>query len=128
MDLCDRNYWETLIGKGAARFFLLAALSRRPMHGYELAKAITIACNGCCEPSDAMIYPAIRELSDGGYIECREEATGARRRNVCHLTEKGREAYRAAAEAWAFVLPCIQQMVKDGLREPVALESERSNQ
>ena len=60
----------------------------------ELARAVTVACDGCCEPSDAMIYPTIRELTQGGYITCRPELQGARRRNVCELTDRGRAAYR----------------------------------
>ena len=72
-DLTDKSYWQTLASRGAGRFLVLAALNERPRHGYELARAVTEACDGCCEPTDAMIYPTIRELTDGGYITCHTE-------------------------------------------------------
>jgi PadR family transcriptional regulator PadR len=110
-----RAYWDMLIARSASRFFMLASLARRPMHGYELAKAIARACDNCCEPSDAMIYPAIRDLSREGYIVCREERQGGRIRKICELTDRGWQAYRAAAEAWGHVLPYLSEAVTRGL-------------
>jgi len=119
----DPNYWLAAIARGSARFFLLAALSGRPMHGYQLARAIAESCGGCCEPSDAMIYPTLRELEEGGYVVCRVESQGARRRRVCTLTERGRRAYRAAAAAWAEVIPFLEAAAAAGLNiEPIAEE------
>lgn len=113
-----RAYWDDLIARSASRFFMLASLARRPMHGYELAKAIAEACDHCCDPSDAMIYPAIRDLSREGYIVCREERHGGRTRKVCELTDRGWQAYRAAAEAWGHVLPYLAEAVTRGLLGP----------
>ena len=109
MDFERTGYWEMLISRSVARFFLLAALHQRAMHGYELAKAISEACCGCCHPSDAMIYPALHDLLKGGYVECLVEAQGGRQRKVHRLTEKGEEAYRSAALAWQRIVPTIQQ-------------------
>jgi len=52
-DLADEN-WGMLNRKSVSRFFLLAALSDRPQHGYQLRRSI----DQCCprgEPTDAMI-------------------------------------------------------------------------
>lgn len=105
-------YWEMLIRRGLSRFFLLAALYGRPAHGYELARRIKEVCRGCCQPTDATIYPTLRELLEGGYIECRIEEQGRRRRKVCALTPKGIAAYRAAARAWGQVLPPLVEAVQ----------------
>lgn len=113
-----RAYWDSLIARSASRFFLLASLARRAMHGYELAKAIAEACDNCCEPSDAMIYPALRELTAAGYVACHEERRGGRTRKVCELTDRGWEAYRLAAEAWGHILPYLSQAVTRGLLGP----------
>lgn len=115
-DLTNMDYWRLLASRGTGRFLVLAALHERPRHGYELARAVTAACDGCCEPSDAMIYPTIKELTEGGYILCRTESQGGRQRKVCELTEKGRQAYRAAAEVWSAVVPALQDAVEQGLR------------
>ena len=97
-DLTDKEYWRMLASRGVGRFLVLAALHQQPRHGYDLARTVTFGCDGCCESSDAMIYPTIRELTDGGYIVCRTEAQGKRQRKVCELTDRGREALRPAAE------------------------------
>jgi DNA-binding PadR family transcriptional regulator len=120
-DLTDKDYWRLLASRGTGRFLVLAALAEQPRHGYELARAVTAACDGCCEPSDAMIYPTIRELTAGGYIVCKTESQGARQRKVCELTERGRQAYRAAAEVWSAVLPGLQEAVDRGLEIEAAV-------
>ncbi|MCI0849603.1 MAG: PadR family transcriptional regulator [Chloroflexi bacterium] len=114
-DMTDKNYWSQLASRGLGRFLVLAALHERPRHGYELARAVTAGCDGCCEPSDAMIYPTIRELTEGGYITCRTEAQGQRERKVCELTDKGREAYRTAANVWKAVLPGLHNAIEAGI-------------
>jgi DNA-binding PadR family transcriptional regulator len=124
-DLTDKDYWRMLASRGTGRFLVLAALHEQPRHGYELARAVTVACDGCCEPSDAMIYPTIRELTAGGYIVCRSESQGQRERKVCELTDRGRAAYRAASEVWTSVLPALENAVKHGLEieEPAGVVS-----
>ena len=108
-------YWELLINRSVSRFFLLAALAQEPMHGYRIAKTVEEATGACCTPSAAMIYPALRELVEGGYITCEVERTGTRERKVCTLTPKGRQVYEAAATAWQRVLPSIQQAIQAAL-------------
>lgn len=115
-NLTEKSYWQTLASRGTGRFLVLAALNERPRHGYELARAVTEACDGCCEPTDAMIYPTIRELTEGGYITCRTESQGQRQRKVCELTDRGRAAFRAAAEVWRSVLPALQDGIDAGLK------------
>ena len=105
----DIGYWEKLISRSLCRFFLLHALRQKPMHGYELGKSIATACSGCCQPSDAMIYPTLHELLDGGYIECHTESQGSRTRKVYALTEKGLESYAAAVEAWDKAIPHLME-------------------
>lgn len=114
-DLTEKTYWRALASRGMGRFLVLAALHEQPRHGYELARAVTQGCDGCCEPSDAMIYPTIRELTQGGYIVCTTESNGQRQRKVCELTDRGRQAYRAAAEVWSAVMPSLQEAVDAGM-------------
>ena len=108
----ELTYWNQLIAKSASRFFLLAQLARRPMHGYELATSIASDSNRCCTPTDAMIYPAIQEMSKAGLIACQVETHGGRKRKVCSLTPTGWEVYRTAAAAWANALPALHEAVE----------------
>ena len=97
------------------RYPFLALLAKAPMHGYELARAIKDACAGCCEPTDAMVYPALRDLIESGHVECREETVSGRRRKVCRLTDGGEEAYREAAAAWQRIMGPLVEAVETAL-------------
>jgi DNA-binding PadR family transcriptional regulator len=111
-DLTGEKYWDMLNRKSVSRFFLLASLSERPQHGYELRRSIGECCPGA-EPTDAMIYPTLKILLEGGYISCDIDSSGTHDRKVCSLTPKGEAAYAAAARAWARMLPWLQQCVSN---------------
>jgi PadR family transcriptional regulator len=121
MSLEDAEHWDLTVRRGVSKLFLLSALAERPMHGYELANEIAIRSGECCAPSDAAIYPTLRELSEGGYITCEAASTGKRRRNVCTLTDSGREVLATAAASWGRVLPHLQKVIDDAprVREPI---------
>ena len=112
-EMVSEEYWENLIKKSVSRYFLLGMLTQRPMHGYEIAKSIESCCEGWCKPTDGMIYPTIKEMVAGGYIECVPEVIDGRQRKVCHLTPKGKDAYKAAARVWSSVLPYLQFSVNE---------------
>ena len=111
----NEAYWETLVKRSLCRFLLLAELAKGPVHGYGLNRAIRDACQGCCEPTEAMIYTAIKELSEGGYVACRMELHQGRERRICWLTPTGRASYEAAARIWRKVLPKIGEAVEQAL-------------
>ena len=115
------EHWELAVRRAVSRVFLLSALAERPMHGYELAQEIAVRSGGCCAPSDAAIYPALRELQEGGYSTCESELQGRRERKVCTLTEAGREVLAVAAESWGRVMPHLQAVIDDApkTRQPI---------
>ena len=123
-DLTDPAHWDTAIVRAAGRMFLLAALVDRPRHGYGMAGQIRELCEGCCDPSDGMVYSGIHDLEQMGLIVCRPEKVGGRRRNVCELTEQGRGALHTAAHAWARHLPALQRVVREAGVEPAAASRE----
>ena len=65
-----------------------------------------------------MIYPMLKELATGGYVELEIAVINGRKRKVYSLSERGFEAYRAAAQAWSMVLPQIEMAVKEAGVEP----------
>ena len=60
----EEAYWENLVKRSLCRFFLLAELARGPAHGYRINQAIQEACGGCCEPTEAMVYSTLKELTE----------------------------------------------------------------
>ncbi|MCY3738873.1 MAG: PadR family transcriptional regulator [Gemmatimonadaceae bacterium] len=115
----SEEYWENLVKKSLCRFQLLSELAKGPLHGYAVNQAIKEACQGCCEPTEAMVYSTLRELQDGGYLKSRTEEHQGRRRRICWLTPAGEEAFQSAARVWERMLPAVQDCVA------LALSSEK---
>jgi DNA-binding PadR family transcriptional regulator len=77
------------------RVALLALLTERPMHGYEMIQELDGRTGGAWRPSPGSVYPTLQLLEDEGLIT--SEETGGRRR--FSLTDAGQaEATEAAAE------------------------------
>ena len=104
-------YWENLVKRSLCRFLLLAQLAKGPVHGYGINQAIKEACQGCCEPTEAMVYSTMKDLQYGGYVDCRMEEHQGRQRRVCWLTDYGNEAFRAAARVWKHMLPTVEDCI-----------------
>ena len=110
-------YWENLVKRSLCRFLLLAQLAKGPVHGYGINQAIKEACQGCCEPTEAMVYSTMKDLQYGGYVDCRMEEHQGRLRRVCWLTDSGKEAFRAAARVWKHMLPTVEDCIDKALGE-----------
>jgi DNA-binding PadR family transcriptional regulator len=66
---------------------VLALLTERPMHGYELIQTIEERSGGIWRPSPGSIYPTLQLLADEGLVSGDE--SGGRR--LFTLTDAGRE-------------------------------------
>jgi DNA-binding PadR family transcriptional regulator len=75
---------------------VLALLTERPMHGYEMIQELEQRTGGVWRPSPGSIYPTLQMLEDEGLIA--SEESGGRRRFT--LTDAGRaEAEQARDNA-----------------------------
>lgn len=107
-DLTDRSYWNGLIKMCLTRFFILSVLHKQPMHGYKIAQDVDAATDGCCSPTEGTIYPVLREFEAGGYVTSHTETVAGRERKIYTLTDKGREAFSVAVDAWMEVTTHIE--------------------
>ena len=80
---------------GELRMLLLAMISERPRHGYELIKIIEERFGGSYSPSPGVIYPTLSWLDDMGYAAIEPEASG---RKLYRITPEG-EAFLVANHA-----------------------------
>src|SRR5918993_736510 len=99
-DYTSRAYWAGTIKMSLSKFFILRVLHDRPLHGYDVARAVERATNGCCSPTEGTIYPVLRDFEEGGYVTSETEMVSGRQRRTYTLTDKGRAAFRVAVEAW----------------------------
>ena len=107
VDYTDRQYWNGIIKMSLSKFFILRVLHDKPMHGYEIARAVDTITKGCCSPTEGTIYPVLREFETGGYLTSAAETVSGRTRKVYTLTDKGRTAFKVGVEAWMEVTHCL---------------------
>jgi DNA-binding PadR family transcriptional regulator len=100
IDYTDRAYWQGTIKMSLSKFFVLCVLHRKPMHGYEVVQAVEKTTNGCCSPSEGTVYPVLKEFESGGYLTSHPEVVQGRQRKVYAMTDKGRDAFLVATDAW----------------------------
>ncbi|MBD2298754.1 PadR family transcriptional regulator [Nostoc sp. FACHB-87] len=73
--------------RGDIKFMLLALLSERPQHGYELIKELENRRGGFRKLSPGSVYPTLQMLEEGGYLTS-EQVEGKR---IYTITDNGRQ-------------------------------------
>ncbi len=73
--------------RGDLKYMILKLLSKKPMHGYEVMRALEKESCGCYTASAGSVYPTLQMLDDQGYVVC-EESEG---KKVYSITDEGRE-------------------------------------
>ncbi len=76
------------LARGDFAGLVLSVLREKPMHGYEIMKALEERFHGFYKPSPGSLYPALRSLLGKGYVT----VTGGERRKTYRITSKG-QAY-----------------------------------
>lgn len=71
---------------GDLKYVILKLLRDKPMHGYEVMKALEEQTHGCYRPSPGSVYPTLQWLEDEGLVRS-EEREG---KKVYSITEQGR--------------------------------------
>jgi DNA-binding PadR family transcriptional regulator len=72
-------------------FLILFLLSKKPMHGQEIADEIAKR-KGEKKPSPGTIYPALKNLREMGFISSNDQKEG---KTITYaLTERGKDALR----------------------------------
>jgi len=108
-DLTDRGYWVGTIKMSLSKFFVLRVLLDGSSHGYDIARAVERVTAGCCSPTAGGLYPVLKELESGGYVTGEAEVVSGRERRVYTLTDKGQQAFRTGAAAWADITSALQE-------------------
>jgi DNA-binding PadR family transcriptional regulator len=83
----------TRMGRGDVRSAVLALLTEKPMHGYQMIREIEERTGGRWKPSAGSVYPTLQLLSDEGVVTVET----ANDRKTYSLTEEGKEEATAAA-------------------------------
>ncbi len=111
-----RMRWR-LFERGDLKFVMLSLIADRPMHGYEVMKALEKESRGTYKASPGSVYPTLQMLEDEGYLTSSEE-TGKR---VYSITDAGREYLEENQEAVDDVFERVNSFTDsffgDGMRD-----------
>ena len=108
--------WREQMKKGYLKLAILFALTKGPMHGYQLIKYITDLTLGIITPKAGSLYPALRELERLNLIK--GEWDSKKRRKIYRITDKGREVLKEAMEKHFELVKFIRHWI---LKELAAL-------
>ncbi len=87
-----RMKWK-IFERGDLKFVVLRLISRQPMHGYEVMKALEEESGGFYKPSPGSVYPTLQMLEDEGYLTVKKEGG----KKIYSITDEG-TAYLAENE------------------------------
>jgi DNA-binding PadR family transcriptional regulator len=74
-----------ILASGDLQLIILALLSEKPRHGYEIIKQIEEHSSGTYTPSPGMVYPALTYLEEMGYAASESEGN----KKLYSITEAG---------------------------------------
>ncbi len=97
---------------GVPELLLLKLLDRRPMHGYELVRAIERATAQKLEFGEGCIYPVLHRLEQQGALASRRETVGGRTRLVYRVTPAGRKKLAESISSWQRVVAAVSQVLE----------------
>ena len=97
---------------GVPELLLLKLLDRRPMHGYELVRAIETATSRTLEFGEGCIYPVLHRLERQGALVSRRETVAGRSRLVYRLTAAGRKKLVESLASWQRVVAAVNQVLE----------------
>jgi DNA-binding PadR family transcriptional regulator len=103
-----------VFGRGDMKFALLGLLQERPMHGYEMIKALEERSGGFYSPSPGSIYPTLQMLEDRGCVTV-QEIEG---KKVYSITDAGKALLDEHNQSHAEFGPPWARMRERGRRGP----------
>ena len=102
---------------GDMKYVILKLLRDKPMHGYEVMKALEEETRGCYKPSPGTVYPTLQWLEDEGLVK----ASMVDDKKVYAITDEGRkflETHKGTVEdIFDRVTSAIDQLVGEPMPE-----------
>jgi DNA-binding PadR family transcriptional regulator len=94
---------------GEVKFVVLRLLKEKPMHGYEVMRALEEKMHGCYTPSAGTVYPTLQLLEDEGYVR----AVDLDGKKVYHITAEGEAYLEEHRDLLDEILDRVRETVRD---------------
>jgi len=89
------------------KYVILKLIKDKPMHGYEVMKALEDKTRGCYTPSPGTVYPTLQWLEDEGLVQ--SEDRGGKK--VYSITEAGSEFLEENKSSVEEIFDRIDEMI-----------------
>jgi PadR family transcriptional regulator PadR len=99
---------------GVPELLVLDLLTRRPMYGYELVRAIEQATGQMLKFGEGCIYPVLHRLENDEFLASRREIVSGRSRVVYRLTASGRKKLAGSIAGWKSIVAAVNQVLSGG--------------
>jgi PadR family transcriptional regulator PadR len=99
---------------GVPELVVLKLLSRRPMYGYELVRAICAESEETLTFAEGCIYPVLHKLEKDGLVASSRENVGGRERVVYRVTRPGTSRLKQTVAAWQQVVSGVSKILAGG--------------
>jgi transcriptional regulator len=104
--------------RGTLATILLETISRRPIHGYAICKAVNARTEGFFDLREGSLYPALHRMERDGLLKSFWEKTdGGRRRKYYEITDTGLQALAQKREQWRAFAGAVERVL--ATRAPV---------
>jgi len=98
--------------RGTLNTILLETLSRGPMYGYQICKAVNTKTNGYFELREGSLYPALHKLEHDGLLKSFwEEPEGGRRRKYYQITDGGAKTLARKRIEWGLFADAVERVL-----------------
>jgi DNA-binding PadR family transcriptional regulator len=115
--------WQKEMRKGYLRIAVLALLSGKPYHGYEIMKEIKERTGGFWRPTAGGIYPILQSLEESGYIDGKWDARQLRKRKTYRITESGRPVLQQALARQNQIAGSMSGLFKEFMKDVLDVKS-----
>lgn len=100
---------------GDMKYVILRLLKDKPMHGYEVMKALEEQTRGCYKPSPGTVYPTLQWLEDEGLVRS-EDVEG---KKVYAITEDGRRFLEEHKSTVEDIFDRVEETIESLLSDPM---------
>ena len=101
---------DTQLKKGVLEIAVLASLLKQDSYGYKIIQDLADIVN----VSESTLYPILRRLEAGGYLEVYSQEHNSRLRKMYHITSQGIEKIKNYLADFKEIIS-IYEFVKEGL-------------
>jgi PadR family transcriptional regulator, regulatory protein PadR len=102
--------------QGTLDFLVLQALSRRSMHGYDIARFIREGSDGTFRILDGALYTALHRMEEREWLESEWGISErGKRAKFYRITAGGRRALKVEADSWARYVTAVRKVAKAAL-------------